>query len=141
MLLGLPGTGKTYTLSSHQSPRGAWGASAVTSYTHSAVDTVMLKLAEAGVLPSMSIRLSSAASSVHKDIQPFMLDVDGCDAVKAATRLNAQAVLSTAGSVNGSVNSHGQCNFHYRNSSHNYFHPLQVVVTVVSPRLQHLPRP
>ena len=109
LLLGLPGTGKTYTLSIVIRALVARGERVLlTSYTHSAVDTVMLKLAEAGVLPSMSIRLSSAASSVHKDIQPFMLDLDGCDAVKAATRLNAQAVLSTAGSVNDSVNSHGQ---------------------------------
>lgn len=50
----------------------------VSSYTHSAVDHLLLKLIEAGVSTSDLIRLGSASGSIHPLILPTVLDQSTC---------------------------------------------------------------
>lgn len=58
LLLGLPGTGKTSTLSLVVRALIARGQTVmITSYTHSAVDNLLLKLLESNVSPSFIVRL------------------------------------------------------------------------------------
>ena len=70
LLLGMPGTGKTTTLvHTIISLLNAGKSILLTSYTHSAVDNVILKLAESNV---GFVRLGSV-SKMHKDIKEMVL--------------------------------------------------------------------
>ncbi|KAL7749086.1 DNA replication endonuclease-helicase Dna2 [Sorochytrium milnesiophthora] len=74
MILGMPGTGKTTTIAHIIEALVANGKSVLlTSYTHTAVDNVLLKLAEENV---KFIRLGSAAK-VHPAIRPHTPNYDG----------------------------------------------------------------
>ena len=50
----------------------------ISSYTHSAVDNLLLKLLEAGVSTSDLIRLGSASGIIHPQILPIVLDQSNC---------------------------------------------------------------
>ena len=70
LVQGLPGTGKTSTISVAVMSLLAAGKSVLlTSYTNSAVDNIMLKLKEKG---AHMLRLGRA-EGVHREMQPYML--------------------------------------------------------------------
>jgi hypothetical protein len=70
-MVGMPGTGKTSTVSFLVRCLVALGRSVlITSHTHSAVDTLFLKLVEANV----DLLRVGRASSVHPAIRPFTLE-------------------------------------------------------------------
>lgn len=80
LLQGLPGTGKTYTLAFVARLLAAHGRRVlITSYTHAAVDNVVLKLMESGLastydasgLPPL-VRIGQR-SSCHLDVRPVMV--------------------------------------------------------------------
>ena len=74
LLLGLPGTGKTSTLSLVIRIMLARGQKVLlTSFTHSAVDNLLMKLVEAGVATEQVLRIGSKAA-VHLSLQKFLLD-------------------------------------------------------------------
>lgn len=63
LLLGLPGTGKTSTLSLVVRALIARDQKVlICSYTHSAVDNLLSKIAEAGVTSAMALRIGYSAS-------------------------------------------------------------------------------
>jgi AAA domain len=63
LLLGLPGTGKTSTLSLIVRALIARGQRVmICSYTHSAVDNLLAKMAESGLTPSVAVRIGYEAS-------------------------------------------------------------------------------
>ena len=94
LLLGLPGTGKTATLSLIVRALVARGERVLlTSYTHSAVDNLMVKLIDEGVHPTFALRLG-APGSVHPAVHPYLLDDDGGGAVEATVRDAASRTLS-----------------------------------------------
>ena len=69
LLLGLPGTGKTSTLSLIVRAIIARGERVmICSYTHSAVDNLLMKISEAGVTSSFVIRIGYE-SSVNPDLK------------------------------------------------------------------------
>ena len=95
LLLGLPGTGKTATLSLIVRALVARHERILlTSYTHSAVDNLMLKLIDEGMNPTYLLRLGSP-ESVHPTVHPFLLDDDGGDIVKATVRAAASRTLQS----------------------------------------------
>ena len=70
LVQGLPGTGKTSTISvAVMSLLAAGNLFLLTSYTNSAVDNIMLKLKEKG---AHMLRLGRA-EGVHREMQPYML--------------------------------------------------------------------
>ncbi|CAN0262276.1 unnamed protein product, partial [Ectocarpus sp. 4 AP-2014] len=74
LLLGMPGTGKTWTIAFAVRVLLARGASVlITSYTHSAVDNLLLKLIEEGV-PCLRV---GKPSSVHPGVRPHCVNYDG----------------------------------------------------------------
>ena len=74
LLLGLPGTGKTSTLSLVVRMMIARGQKVLlTSFTNSAVDHLMQKLVESGMTSEQIMRVG-AKSSVHPAAQRFVLD-------------------------------------------------------------------
>ena len=76
LLQGLPGTGKTYTLSLIVRSIIARNERVLlTSYTHSAVDNLMVKLIEAGVSPAFAMRVGNI-SSINTAVQPYAIDPD-----------------------------------------------------------------
>ena len=76
LLLGLPGTGKTSTLSLVIRMMIARGQKVLlTSFTHSAVDGLLSKLSEAGLGVDQVLRIG-AASYVHPSSHRFMLSAD-----------------------------------------------------------------
>jgi DNA replication ATP-dependent helicase Dna2 len=76
LLLGLPGTGKTSTLSLVVRMMIARGQKVLlTSFTHSAVDGLLGKLSEAGLGVDQVLRIG-AASYVHSSSHRFMLSAD-----------------------------------------------------------------
>ncbi|CBJ28362.1 conserved unknown protein [Ectocarpus siliculosus] len=81
LLLGMPGTGKTWTIAFAVRVLLARGASVlVTSYTHSAVDNLLLKLIEEGV-PCLRV---GKPSSVHPGVRPHCVNYDGSAETTAA---------------------------------------------------------
>lgn len=63
LLLGLPGTGKTSTLSLIVRALIARGQRVmICSYTHSAVDNLLAKMAESGLTPAVAVRIGYEAS-------------------------------------------------------------------------------
>lgn len=73
LILGMPGTGKTWVLSFIVRLLIARGSSVlISSYTHSAVDTLLLKLHEKRV---PFLRLGKR-DNVHATIQPYILEED-----------------------------------------------------------------
>lgn len=85
LLLGLPGTGKTSTLSLVIRMMVCRGQMVLlTSFTHSAVDHLLMKLTEAGMQPAQAMRIGSK-NSIHPDVQRFALDCrsDLTDSVSA----------------------------------------------------------
>jgi DNA replication ATP-dependent helicase Dna2 len=103
LLLGLPGTGKTSTLSLVIRLMIARGQKVLlTSFTHSAVDHLVTKLIEAGMSPAQLLRLGSK-SSVHTSVHPFLLEaretgnsVAALSTVCGSVRLVACTVLAAA---------------------------------------------
>ncbi|CAM9489174.1 unnamed protein product, partial [Phaeothamnion confervicola] len=81
LLLGMPGTGKTSTIAFVARALLARGASVlITSYTHSAVDNLLLKLREHGV-PCLRV---GATAQVHPALRDCCLDrVDAVAALAA----------------------------------------------------------
>lgn len=74
LLLGMPGTGKTCTLALAIRSLIAKGLRImVTSYTHSAVDNLLIKLQDTGITPSICTRIGSC-SSILETLHPFVLD-------------------------------------------------------------------
>ncbi len=81
LILGLPGTGKSSTLSlivrtliaRHQKVM-------ISAYTHSAVDTLLLKLSEAGVTPKIGLRLGSL-SAINTELHSYAFDVDKLNSI------------------------------------------------------------
>ncbi|MEW5306154.1 MAG: hypothetical protein WDW36_008641 [Sanguina aurantia] len=89
LLLGMPGTGKTTTIVHAIKALVAAGCSVlVSSYTHSAVDNILMKLAEGGEVPFVRV---GAPGSVHPKIRPYLpggdrhpdISVDGLKALAA----------------------------------------------------------
>jgi hypothetical protein len=75
LLLGLPGTGKTSTISFIIRGLIARGQKIlITSYTHSAVDNLLIKLRESGISEEFSIRLGSQNTDYHPDVKSFVLN-------------------------------------------------------------------
>lgn len=73
LLLGMPGTGKTSTISFVVRVMLARGEKVlVTSYTHSAVDNLMEKLCAAGLSPQIMGRIGSE-TSVRALLHPYLL--------------------------------------------------------------------
>ncbi len=102
LLLGLPGTGKTSTISLAIRILLAKGQKVLlTSFTHSAVDNLLLKLVEAGLTPHQVVRLG-AANYVHSSSVEFVLDTKKLSSVEAlalkvaGTRLVACTVLTAS---------------------------------------------
>lgn len=103
LLLGLPGTGKTSTLSLVVRMMIARGQKVLlTSFTHSAVDGLLGKLSEAGLGVDQVLRIG-AASYVHPSSHRFMLSADrggsSLSAMKSCcdnVRLVACTVLTAA---------------------------------------------
>ncbi|CAN0223585.1 unnamed protein product, partial [Discosporangium mesarthrocarpum] len=95
LLLGMPGTGKTWTMAFTVRVLLARGASVlVTSYTHSAVDSLLLKLLEAGV-PCLRV---GRPAQVHPGIRPCCINHDGAVSTTAGYAelvANARVVGST----------------------------------------------
>ena len=81
LILGLPGTGKSSTLSlivrtliaRHQKVM-------ISAYTHSAVDNLLLKLSEAGVSPKISLRLGSL-SSINPELHSYAFDLNKLNSI------------------------------------------------------------
>lgn len=72
LIQGLPGTGKTSTIAFLVRLLVAHGKRVlVTSYTHSAVDNVMMKLLEKGLTPPSLVRIGKK-SSCHSSIVPVL---------------------------------------------------------------------
>eukprot|EP00904_Undaria_pinnatifida_P014250 jgi/Undpi1/9956/HiC_scaffold_28.g12410.m1 len=81
LMLGMPGTGKTWTIAFAVRVLLARGASVlITSYTHSAVDNLLLKLIEEGV-PCLRV---GRPASVHPGVQPHCVNYDGSAETTAA---------------------------------------------------------
>ncbi|CAM9404524.1 unnamed protein product [Scytosiphon promiscuus] len=81
LLLGMPGTGKTWTIAFAVRVLLARGASVlITSYTHSAVDNLLLKLIEEGV-PCLRV---GKPSSVHPGVRSSCVNYDGSAETTAA---------------------------------------------------------
>lgn len=81
LLLGMPGTGKTWTIAFVVRALLCTGKSVlVTSYTHTAVDTVLLKLRECGV-PFLRL---GRASQVNPALHDSLLEAGGALASAAA---------------------------------------------------------
>eukprot|EP00903_Cladosiphon_okamuranus_P020313 g18638.t1 len=81
LLLGMPGTGKTWTIAFAVRVLLARGASVlITSYTHSAVDNLLLKLIEEGV-PCLRV---GKPSSVHPGVRAHCVNYDGSAKTTAA---------------------------------------------------------
>ena len=75
LLLGLPGTGKTSTLSLIVRALIARDQKVlICSYTHSAVDNLLSKIAEAGVTSAMALRIGYSAS-VDSSMRRCTLDL------------------------------------------------------------------
>lgn len=75
LLLGLPGTGKTSTLSLITRALIARNQKVlICSYTHSAVDNLLVKIAEAGVNSAMALRIGYSAS-VDPSMRRCVLEV------------------------------------------------------------------
>lgn len=69
LILGMPGTGKTTVISELIKSLVENGKSVLlTSYTHSAVDNILLKLKDSG----LNILRIGSSSKVHRDIQTFL---------------------------------------------------------------------
>lgn len=69
LILGMPGTGKTTVISELIKSLVENGKSVLlTSYTHSAVDNILLKLKDSG----LKILRIGSSSKVHRDIQTFL---------------------------------------------------------------------
>jgi DNA replication ATP-dependent helicase Dna2 len=94
LLLGMPGTGKTSTVSFIVRLLLARGATVlVTSFTHSAVDTLLLKLLSEGV-PCLRI---GASHAVHPGVRHCCVDAAAAAASTAtAAGAAAQGVSTTA---------------------------------------------
>jgi DNA replication ATP-dependent helicase Dna2 len=74
LILGLPGAGKTQTLSLITRIVIAKNYRIlISSYTHAAVDNLMLKLRQAGVSSSIALRVG-ASTSIHADIRSYCID-------------------------------------------------------------------
>ena len=97
LILGLPGTGKTTALSLVVRALMARGERILlTSYTHAALDNLLLKIVQAGVPPVFSLRLGSPAS-VDPSLHRYLLDTEDSD--------NAGISLSTGAGVNVNTSS------------------------------------
>ncbi len=71
LILGMPGTGKTFTIAQIIKALLRRGDSVLlASYTHSAVDNVLSKLSDYG---EEILRIGDK-SKVHKDIWPYIID-------------------------------------------------------------------
>jgi AAA domain len=93
LLLGMPGTGKTSTVSFIVRLLLARGATVlVTSYTHSAVDTLLLRLLSEGV-PCLRI---GASPAVHPGVRHCCVD-----AAAAASTATGSGDTSAAGAAQG----------------------------------------
>ena len=74
LLLGMPGTGKSSTLAFTIRALVAKGHRIlVTSYTHSAVDSLLIKLKESGIDSSVLVRIG-AKSSINESLHKYVLD-------------------------------------------------------------------
>ena len=74
LLLGMPGTGKSSTIAfTIRALVGRGHRVLVTSYTHSAVDSLTIKLKESGMDPSTVLRIG-AKTSINKNLQEYVLD-------------------------------------------------------------------
>ena len=103
LILGLPGTGKTTAMSLVIRALMARGEKVLlTSYTHTAVDNVLLKLAESGVSPAFAIRVGKAPT-VNSALHSFLIDVDDDD--NSSTLL--AAAVDAGAARNSSKNSGG----------------------------------
>jgi DNA replication ATP-dependent helicase Dna2 len=93
LILGRPGTGKTTTISKLVQTMVGRGASVlVTSYTHSAVDNILLKLKEAGV---DFLRLGSK-HAVQPSLHQFLPSNTMCTSVSELEALyNSKSVVAT----------------------------------------------
>jgi len=99
LLLGLPGTGKTSTLSLVVRMMIARGQKVLlTSFTNSAVDHLMLKLVESGMTSEQIMRVG-AKSSVHPAAQRFVLDTTAVGASVGALQLHVENVRLVACTV------------------------------------------
>lgn len=106
LILGLPGAGKTQTLSLIVRILIARNNRVlISSYTHAAVDNLMLKLRQAGIPPSIGRRIGTSGS-IHPDIRAYSIDrgykenqlnpIENIDSIMSSTRLIACTVLTTA---------------------------------------------
>lgn len=87
LLLGLPGTGKTTTISLIVRALIARHERVlITSYTHSAVDNLLAKLVASGVRPSTALRVGTS-SSVDDSLHNYMMQTDNCSLPALSTRL------------------------------------------------------
>ena len=99
LLLGLPGTGKTSTLSLVVRVMLARGQKVLlTSFTNSAVDHLMLKLVEAGMTQDHIMRLGSRAS-VHPAAQRFVRDTQTAGTSLQALQQHCERVRLVACTV------------------------------------------
>ncbi|GLE03215.1 hypothetical protein PINS_up012094 [Pythium insidiosum] len=105
LILGMPGTGKTSTIAFTVRVLLYLGFSVlITSYTHSAVDNLLLKLVEYDDIPMLRI---GNPSQVHPRLAPYTLDMLLGDTTMSVRSVDAQfrgAML--VGSTCLGVNSH-----------------------------------
>jgi DNA replication ATP-dependent helicase Dna2 len=81
LLLGMPGTGKTSTIACLVRTLVARGATVLlSSYTHSAVDNMLQKLVDAGVVPGMALRIGSKHQT-PPHLHPYLLESQGVDTI------------------------------------------------------------
>lgn len=74
LILGMPGTGKTTTIAELIKLLARCGKSVLlTSYTHSAVDTILRKLSNVNQEGELEILRLGNADKVHQDVLPFIL--------------------------------------------------------------------
>jgi DNA replication ATP-dependent helicase Dna2 len=98
LLLGMPGTGKTSTVSFIVRLLLARGATVlVTSYTHSAVDTLLLKLLSEGV-PCLRI---GASHAVHPGVRHCCVDAAAAAAAAAAAPASTATAVAGAAAPQG----------------------------------------
>jgi len=99
LLLGLPGTGKTSTLSLIVRALIARGQTVmITSYTHSAVDNLLIKLLESKFSPSFVVRLGGTEPKTQECVlsNKSVTSIDNLRSRVASAKLIACTVLAAA---------------------------------------------
>jgi hypothetical protein len=96
LLLGLPGTGKTSAIALVVRAMVARQQRVLlTSYTHSAVDNLVLRLLQSGMQAREVVRIGSA-QSVHPAAHALLLEAKQCSTISAlASRVDAARVVAS----------------------------------------------